>query len=208
VPGLRREELALLAGMSVTWYTQLEAGTPITVSPALLRRLSDTLGLSELERAYLFSLAIDEFGILSSLVADLEMLAGSRIAASSLADEIGMVVRTHRSLKAQIYGALVHGTTEALKPHVCEDRCPIGIWLHDDLSPAYRRSAHYERAARIHAAFHLEISRVVSSASAGDTMSVEQLVAAPGAYARMSSLLEHEFRAWRSTVSANAGSSA
>ena len=90
VPGLRREELAFLAGMSVTWYTQLESGAPITVSTALLRRLSDTLGLSELERAYLFSLAIDELGIVSSVLGDLEVLAGSRIVAPSLSDELAM----------------------------------------------------------------------------------------------------------------------
>ena len=32
-PGLRREEVAMLAGISVTWYTWLEQGRPIRVSP-------------------------------------------------------------------------------------------------------------------------------------------------------------------------------
>jgi len=43
-PGLRREEVALLAGVSVSWYTWLEQGRDIGVSTAVLERLSSVLG--------------------------------------------------------------------------------------------------------------------------------------------------------------------
>lgn len=56
-PGLRREEIAQLCGMSATWYTWIEQGRDISVSPATLARLAALLGLSEAERQYLFGLA-------------------------------------------------------------------------------------------------------------------------------------------------------
>jgi transcriptional regulator with XRE-family HTH domain len=196
VQGLRREEVALLAGMSVTWYTQLESGAPITVSPALLERLAAVLRLSALERAYLFSLAIDEMGVISTVLADVSVLPGTRIAAETFAEEVALVLHTHRSLKTQIYGALVHGAPSSLQPLLDEQRCPIGIWLHDDLDRAARRSPQYEAAARAHTAFHHEIHRVVDAGLAGASACVEQLVAAPGSYAATSRELELAFHEW------------
>lgn len=56
-PGLRREEVAQLAGISATWYSWIEQARDVSVSPAALARLSTTLQLSPAERAYLFELA-------------------------------------------------------------------------------------------------------------------------------------------------------
>lgn len=56
-PGLRREEVALLAGVGASWYTWLEQGRDIQVSEALLERLSGALRLDPAERSYLFELA-------------------------------------------------------------------------------------------------------------------------------------------------------
>lgn len=56
-PGLRREELAQVSGVGVTWYTWLEQGRDIRVSAELLQRLSRTLRLSPNDAVYLFSLA-------------------------------------------------------------------------------------------------------------------------------------------------------
>src|SRR5579863_5284017 len=56
-PGLRREELAQLAGISATWYAWIEQGRNVSVSPAALARLADALRLARAERAYLFALA-------------------------------------------------------------------------------------------------------------------------------------------------------
>jgi transcriptional regulator with XRE-family HTH domain len=56
-PGLRREEVAQLCGLSVTWYTWLEQGRDIALSPTALARLAGALRLRRAERAYLFELA-------------------------------------------------------------------------------------------------------------------------------------------------------
>jgi transcriptional regulator with XRE-family HTH domain len=60
VAGLRREEVAELAGISLAWYTRLETARDIRVSPRLLNRLATILRLSDDEKMLLFSLAIDE----------------------------------------------------------------------------------------------------------------------------------------------------
>ena len=56
-PGLRREEVADLAGVGVTWYTWLEQGRPINVSAQVLENLAGALRLGADERAHLFRLA-------------------------------------------------------------------------------------------------------------------------------------------------------
>jgi transcriptional regulator with XRE-family HTH domain len=55
-PGLRREELAQLCGISPTWYSWLEQGRDVSVSPAALARLANALQLSVAQRAYLFEM--------------------------------------------------------------------------------------------------------------------------------------------------------
>src|SRR3984957_7712193 len=55
--GLRREELAQLAGVGVTWYTWLEQGRPINASVQVLDAIARTLRLDTTERAHLFRLA-------------------------------------------------------------------------------------------------------------------------------------------------------
>lgn len=57
VKGLRREELALIAGMSVDYYIRLERGNLTGVSEAVLESLSRALRLDEFEHAHLFDLA-------------------------------------------------------------------------------------------------------------------------------------------------------
>jgi transcriptional regulator with XRE-family HTH domain len=56
-PGLRREEVAQLAGVGVTWYTWLEQGRDINPSPQVLDAIARTLGFDAGERAHLFTLA-------------------------------------------------------------------------------------------------------------------------------------------------------
>ena len=54
--GLRREDVAALSGVSVSWYTWLEQGRDMRVSDEVLERVCQALRLSEDERVYLFSL--------------------------------------------------------------------------------------------------------------------------------------------------------
>ncbi|MEW2154463.1 helix-turn-helix transcriptional regulator [Streptomyces sp. NPDC007189] len=56
-PGLRREEVAQLSGVGVTWYTWLEQGRPINASPQVLDAVARTLRLDAPEREHLYRLA-------------------------------------------------------------------------------------------------------------------------------------------------------
>ncbi|UKS23963.1 helix-turn-helix transcriptional regulator [Paenibacillus sp. HWE-109] len=59
-PGLRREEVATIAGVSTTWYTWLEQGREIKMSVQVLDRIAMALQLNEDERQYLFMLALEQ----------------------------------------------------------------------------------------------------------------------------------------------------
>ncbi|RII08712.1 hypothetical protein DSC45_32540 [Streptomyces sp. YIM 130001] len=56
-PGLRREEVAQLSGVGVTWYTWLEQGRPINASPQVLDAVARTLRLDRSGREHLYHLA-------------------------------------------------------------------------------------------------------------------------------------------------------
>ena len=57
VPGRRREEVAVLAGVSIDYYTRLERGNLTGVSASVLEAVARVLQLDEAERAHLFELA-------------------------------------------------------------------------------------------------------------------------------------------------------
>lgn len=57
VPGLRREEVAMLAGVSVTYYTRLEQGQDIRASDSVLNALAKALRMTPVETRHLFDLA-------------------------------------------------------------------------------------------------------------------------------------------------------
>jgi len=56
-PGLRREEVAMIAGVGTTWYTWLEQGRDVRPSPEVLEALSRALRLDAAEQRHLFILA-------------------------------------------------------------------------------------------------------------------------------------------------------
>jgi transcriptional regulator with XRE-family HTH domain len=58
-PGLRREEVAHLAGVSTTWYTWLEQGRDIRMSTSVLDCIATALQLTIDERKYLYALALE-----------------------------------------------------------------------------------------------------------------------------------------------------
>ncbi|MGY5765204.1 helix-turn-helix domain-containing protein [Brachybacterium sp. DNPG3] len=57
VPGLRREEVAVLAGVSADWYLRLEQGRPVTPSASVLAAIARVLRLDDAEHDYLVNLA-------------------------------------------------------------------------------------------------------------------------------------------------------
>jgi transcriptional regulator with XRE-family HTH domain len=63
---LRREEVAVLAGVSVSWYTWLEQGRDIQPSAEALRRLSGVFKLDAVESAHLFALSSRELSQVST----------------------------------------------------------------------------------------------------------------------------------------------
>jgi len=69
--GLRREEVALLAGLSSTWYSYLEQGKDISPSPEVMNSLARVLGLSEDERRYIHTLTFGQVISPQPLNADL-----------------------------------------------------------------------------------------------------------------------------------------
>jgi transcriptional regulator with XRE-family HTH domain len=66
-PGLRREELAALAGVGVSWYTWLEQGREINPSPEVLDAVARALRLDHAERRTLFALARTELPLADDL---------------------------------------------------------------------------------------------------------------------------------------------
>ena len=56
-PGLRREEVAHLAGVSITWYTWLEQGRVVTTSREVIESVGKALQLSSEEHLHLLRLA-------------------------------------------------------------------------------------------------------------------------------------------------------
>lgn len=82
-PGLRREELANLAGISTTWYTFLEQGRDVRASIQVLTAIANALGLGKPERAHLIAIAtnethpvgeLEDFEYLAPEVADIPQL--------------------------------------------------------------------------------------------------------------------------------------
>ncbi|HMD02466.1 MAG TPA: helix-turn-helix transcriptional regulator, partial [Candidatus Baltobacteraceae bacterium] len=55
-PGLRREEVALLAGIGVAWYSKLEMGHDVTASASTLLAIARALQLNPAQTEYLFAL--------------------------------------------------------------------------------------------------------------------------------------------------------
>jgi transcriptional regulator with XRE-family HTH domain len=100
-PGLRREELAALAGISVDWYIRLEQGRAERPSPSVLDSLARVLHLTDDERSHLYALAGAERPPLDRSVAQ---RAGSpqEQAATEPADP--SLVRVLRSLPAEVPG--------------------------------------------------------------------------------------------------------
>lgn len=71
-PGLRREEVAQLAGVGLTWYTWLEQGRNIRASAGVLERIAAALHLSYTDKAYLFALAGHSVSVASNGQSELD----------------------------------------------------------------------------------------------------------------------------------------
>lgn len=84
-PGLRREEIAQLAGVSTTWYTWMEQGRDVSMSATALSRLARVMRFNPAERAYLFDLAARRDPQSTNDDAGSELPAGVRAAVEAIA---------------------------------------------------------------------------------------------------------------------------
>ncbi|HWD61546.1 MAG TPA: helix-turn-helix transcriptional regulator [Humibacter sp.] len=90
VPGLRREEVAVLAGVSADYYTRLEQGREQHPSPEVLQALSRALRLGPDEREHMFRLA--EVALVSGNTPSLGVSAMLRGLLDQLADSPALVL--------------------------------------------------------------------------------------------------------------------
>ncbi|YCK38114.1 helix-turn-helix transcriptional regulator [Actinomadura sp. ATCC 39365] len=121
-PGLRREEVALLAGVGVTWYTWLEQGRPINPSVQVLNAIARTLRLDHAEREHLYRLA----GVPS--LPTLEER-------ESLEPQIQLVLDTLNPLAAAVYSSRFdllawNSTFNGLFPSFSAASCRNAVWEH------------------------------------------------------------------------------
>jgi transcriptional regulator with XRE-family HTH domain len=132
-PGLRREELAQLAGVGITWYTWLEQGRDINVSTQVIEAVCRALLLDPSERAHVMTLAgVDDHPI----VTECRSLSPSvQLMLDQLSPFPAAVSNARFDLLAynRIYGRLIDDL-DALAP---EDRNALWLGFTD---PAWRRA--------------------------------------------------------------------
>ncbi len=109
-PGLRREEVAALCGVSPTWYTWIEQGRDVTASAPTLRALAEGLRLSAVERAHLFHLAgradPDPLPMVEADIAPLRMLVDAVAAPAYVLDRHWDAVAWNQGAEALFSGWL------------------------------------------------------------------------------------------------------
>jgi transcriptional regulator with XRE-family HTH domain len=122
-PGLRREEVAQLAGVGVTWYTWLEQGRPINASVQVLDAVARVLRLDATEREHLYRLAGIPF--VNEHVSDAEMVG----------EEVQGILDALDPLPAAVYNARydVHATNATYRV----------LWPTDALAERWERNALY-----------------------------------------------------------------
>ncbi|KAA0700787.1 XRE family transcriptional regulator [Neorhizobium sp. P12A] len=136
-PGLRREEVATRAAIGITWYTKLEQGRPIKVSPRVLRSVAQALDFTDVETEHLFRLAGLSASPLSAPSSVCEPLSASSQAILDQLCPYPALIQTKRyNIRGfnEAYCRLVGVNLNAIPP---EDRNCIYLAL---INPAWRAS--------------------------------------------------------------------
>jgi transcriptional regulator with XRE-family HTH domain len=117
VPGLRREEVAQLAGVSVDYYVRLERGRAANVSESVLDAVARALQLNDLERTHLFTLAKPSRSRPLALPPQ-QVRPGLRLVVDSITDVPVLVVgRRLDVLAANSLARVLYTDFDALPPH-------------------------------------------------------------------------------------------
>jgi transcriptional regulator with XRE-family HTH domain len=155
VPGLRREEVAQLAGVSVDYYVRLERGRSLNVSESVLDAVARALQLNDLERSHLFTLAKPRRGRPRALPPQ-RVRPGLRLVLESLTDVPALVLgRRMDVLAANRLARALYTDFDALP---ARDRNMARLIFLDDVTRSVY--ADWEGAARgIVASLHLYAGR-------------------------------------------------
>ncbi|MET9604954.1 helix-turn-helix transcriptional regulator [Streptomyces sp. NPDC006512] len=139
-PGLRREEVAVLAGVGVSWYQWLEQGRDITVSAQVLDAVSRVLKLTSAERRHLYVLAGLNPPALEVAPGDRDMCHGmKRLIDAWMPFPAHIMDAYWNTVMYNESAALVFG----MRPEIVQN-CLIDFFT----DPIYRsRATHWERVA-------------------------------------------------------------
>ena len=155
-PGLRREEVAQLANVGVSWYTLLEQGRDIHPSSEVLQCIADALHLTPDERQHLFLLA-DQQHPVDTLAADEQVSSALRRALDGLTPIPAYVIgRRWNYLAWNIAAEHVFMLSQALPPYDTN-----AVWrVFADPTAHQLRTAQWEQAAqRVLAEFRADSAR-------------------------------------------------
>jgi transcriptional regulator with XRE-family HTH domain len=155
-PGLRREELAQLAGISVSWYTRLEQGRDVQLSAKAVARLAEALQLTAAEREYLLTLARED--PLGLQAAPTETVSATlRDILDAQGDHPAYLIDARLNLLAWNQAAIgVFGFAEDLAAAPAEERNLLWLIFTDD---ARTRLVDWERHAKLLLAQFRDASR-------------------------------------------------
>jgi transcriptional regulator with XRE-family HTH domain len=155
-PGLRREELAQLAGISVSWYTRLEQGRDVQLSAKAVARLAEALQLTAAEREYLLTLAReDPLGPQASPTETVSVTLRDVLDAQG--DNPAYLIDARLNLLAWNQAAIgVFGLAEDLAAAPAEERNLLWLIFTDD---ARTRLVDWERHAKLLLAQFRDASR-------------------------------------------------
>jgi transcriptional regulator with XRE-family HTH domain len=145
-PGLRREEVAQLAGVGVTWYTWLEQGRPINASEQVLSAIARALLLDDVQRAHLYRLAglpADDTGSTLCPAVDPAMqkiLDGLAPMPAAISNRRYDVLAYNAG-----YDALFPGATRAFAPHGKRNSMWCALTVPDCCNPFVNRAEELPR---------------------------------------------------------------
>lgn len=180
-PGLRREEVAQLAGVGVTWYTWLEQGRPINASTQVLDAVARTLRLDGAEREHLYRLA-DVPDVLDAAVE--EEAGGLPVDMQDILDSLVPMPAGVANARSDILAW--NAAYAAVFPHVVRARpCERNaLWMVFTLPPCCNPVVNLEEAAPAQvAAFRHRYSRHLGEPAWKDL--VRRLQAASPLFARL-----------------------
>lgn len=133
-PGLRREEVAQLAGVGLTWYTWLEQGRKIRVSAEVLDRIATALRLPDSDKAYLFALSGHSLSTNGNDKSEID--EAIKLALASIETSPAIIVNPRFDIVAS--NALAHAMFEL---EICESPFADNLIWRAFMDPALRTSS-------------------------------------------------------------------